>query len=50
MRKYTIKVLWLMTKLLTERANGLTPKGLNLVPISIITGTKQNKGTKRGIK
>ena len=30
--------------------NGLTPKGLNLVPISIITGTKNNKSTKRGSK
>ena len=33
-----------------ERPNGFTGKDDNLVPISIITGTKQNKGTKRGIK
>ena len=33
-----------------ERANGLTPNDNNLVPISIITGTKNNKGTKRGNK
>jgi hypothetical protein len=29
-----------------ERANGFTPNNNNLVPISIITGTKQNEGTK----
>jgi hypothetical protein len=33
-----------------ERPNGLTGKDNNQVPISIITGTKQNKGTKRGNK
>lgn len=33
-----------------ERPNGLTGKDDNLVPISIITGTKNNKGTKRGNK
>lgn len=27
-------------------ANGLTPKSINQVPISIITGTKQKRGTK----
>ena len=33
-----------------ERPNGLTGKDNNQVPIRIITGTKQNKGTKRGNK
>lgn len=30
----------------TERANGLTGKTNNLVPISIITGTRTKRGTK----
>ena len=34
----------------TERPNGLTGKDDNQVPISIITGTKNNKSTKRGSK
>ena len=33
-----------------EQPNGFTGYYKILVPISIITGTKQNKGTKRGIK
>lgn len=33
-----------MTKRTTERANGLTPNNNNLVPISIITGTRTIKG------
>lgn len=34
-----------MNKLHTNRTpNGLTPKGLNLVPISIITGTRTKEG------
>jgi len=28
----------------TERANGLTDNIVNLVPISIITGTRHNEG------
>ncbi len=38
------------TKRTGERPNGLTGKDDNQVPISIITGTKNNKGTKRGNK
>jgi hypothetical protein len=34
------------TKHPTERANGLTPNDNNLVPISIITGTRTKKGNK----
>lgn len=35
-----------MTKRTTERANGLTPNDNNLVPISIITGTRKREGNK----
>lgn len=34
------------TKHPTERPNGLTPNDNNLVPISIITGTRTKKGNK----
>lgn len=35
-----------MTNRTTERPNGYIGVNINLVPISIITGTKQNGGTK----
>lgn len=35
-----------MIKRTTERANGLTPNDNNLVPITIITGTRTKRGNK----